>query len=51
MSLTNLHIIKCVPFYIRAVPPSIEEIRLYQPQLVDIRLPYSCKLYIDDVLQ
>ena len=31
--------------------PSIEEIRLYQAQLIDIRLPYGCKLYIDDILQ
>jgi hypothetical protein len=33
------------------LPITMEEIRLYNPQLLDIKLPFDCKLYINDILQ
>ena len=33
------------------LPTTMEEIRLYNPKMVDIKLPFGCKLYINDILQ
>ena len=41
-----------VPSYgLTNLPTTMEEIRLYNPKMVDIKLPFGCKLYINDILQ
>jgi Leucine-rich repeat (LRR) protein len=32
------------------LPLTLREIRLYKPYIINIKLPFNCKLYIDDVL-
>jgi len=36
---------------INNLPINIKEIRLFLPLKVNIKLPFNCKLYIDDILQ
>jgi hypothetical protein len=31
------------------LPPFLKEIRLYEPIIKDIKVPYGCSLYIDDI--
>lgn len=36
---------------LKNLPINLKEIRLFLPMRVDIKLPFDCKLYIDDVLR
>lgn len=36
---------------LKNLPTNLKEIRLFLPVRVDIKLPFDCKLYIDDVLK
>lgn len=35
---------------LKNLPITIKEIRLFLPMRVDVKLPFDCKLYVDDVL-
>jgi Leucine-rich repeat (LRR) protein len=45
LQIHNLHI------PLKNLPLSLLEIRLYRPEKINIKLPYNCNLYIDNILQ